>query len=113
MNSSNKQKRNPKRGFNESSGENMALEKSKDDSRVKRKSKPKVDKTSPVVVAHNPVRCPNCGSTERSAFQNVVTRQIDGVADGMVFDHVVWKRCGCKTCGQKLVVKYYENRVSR
>lgn len=104
MNSS-KQKRTRKNAFNESV-ENTASEKSSE-----RKRKPK--KQQSVVVSHQPVRCPSCGSTERSPFQNVVTREISGTADGKVFDHVVWKRCSCKTCGQKMVVKYYENRVSR
>ncbi len=56
-----------------------------------------------------PGRC-LCGSTRRTGYTSIVTRELNGAIDGHPYTHIVWKRTRCSDCGQTRVDLFHENR---
>lgn len=71
--------------------------------------KPTASRKPAVKTVVRPGRCP-CGSTQRTGYQSIVTRELSGNIDGHAYTHIAWKRCRCKDCGQTRVDLFHENR---
>lgn len=57
-------------------------------------------------------RCKNCGSTDRTRYENVREMEIGGVNDAGPYTHVVWRPTKCTNCGQARVDVAHENRIA-
>ncbi len=64
--------------------------------------------TSQTVISRCPQ--PDCQSTDRSAYQNTVEDQIEGIENGLPYNTVVWRTCQCLKCGQWRRDRSTENR---
>jgi len=95
----------------------MARKRTKERKRTKDKTRkpgrPKGTGSSgnpPAVTTAEAVRCPACGSTQRSKYHGTVERMIAGTQAGRPHTHIIWRRCACLDCGRHRVEKTYENR---
>jgi hypothetical protein len=55
-----------------------------------------------------PAHCPKCKSTERTKDGSPsADRPLTGVHGGRPYNRVIWTRCTCKGCGQRLMVREF------
>lgn len=55
-------------------------------------------------------RCPHCGSTERTKYQNPRIQEYPGIdPQGRSYKRTVWRHTKCVQCGQARIDKAYEN----
>ncbi len=64
-----------------------------------------------ITSVHVPDSCPKCGSTERTAYEDILTRPIAGetrvAGEPVRHTSISWKRTTCKNCGQARRVRVF------
>ena len=57
----------------------------------------------------NPSRCPECGSTKRTAYEGTPNVQdYSGESNGQPYNKIVRRRCQCFDCGQYRIDRTFE-----
>ncbi len=74
---------------------------------MSRKGPPNINRPA---VVHVPPACPACSSTEYEVLRIANDADINGIRDGHVYNHIVWRRVRCKACGQHYTIVTYEFR---
>jgi DNA-directed RNA polymerase subunit RPC12/RpoP len=60
------------------------------------------------IIDEVPARCTKCGSTDRTKDgKPSADRHLSGYRDGQFFNRIIWTRCTCKQCGQRLMVREF------
>lgn len=64
----------------------------------KRPGRPKGSTNIDVSVLVEPSRCPNCGSSQRTKYEN--PKRVDFPGSGLECVAIVYRTCRCLDCGQ-------------
>ena len=64
----------------------------------RRPGRPKGSTNVDVSVLVEPSRCPNCGSSQRTKYENPERRDYSGA--GLEYVAIIYRTCRCMHCGQ-------------
>ena len=71
-------------------------------------------KSKATVVDADLPRCPECGSTDRTDYNDCNTIEFEGVHERFgSYSHIVLRRTRCKQCDRARVDRFYEMRRAR
>lgn len=68
-------------------------------------SKNRTDGTSTVI----PDSCSKCQSTEFETLSTPRQMKADIEINGSKYNHITWRRCQCRRCGNVMMRKFYRN----